>query len=164
MLTQHVRSSHPNQLRSIKSRYWTYLCFLWSAALHIYLHVAINLLIREGMKSPSEDWGMRKWGMKEEWEGKSDGCDRQVSIACDARLEVDYSGPCGLQSIRVCGNEKMLDTDCIPHAHRCTNMHSRRYNSMQSHMQSTSHTRIVNRRRQNPWLLWSAGCRNEFGR
>lgn len=40
---------------------------------------------------------MRKWGMKEEWEvgGKSDGCDRRVSVACDAWIEVDYSDPCG---------------------------------------------------------------------
>ena len=32
---------------------------------------------------------------------KYDGCDIHVSAARDAWLEVDYSGPCGLQSIRL---------------------------------------------------------------
>lgn len=40
-------------------------------------------------------------GMRQE--GKSDGCDCQASIARDAWLEVDYSGPCGLQSTRAVG-------------------------------------------------------------
>ena len=43
-------------------------------------------------------------------EGKSDGCDRRVSIARDAGFEVDYSGPCGLRSIRAVG----MKNHCTP--------------------------------------------------
>lgn len=71
---------------------------------------------------------------------KSDGCDRQVSIARDAWVEVDYSGPCGLQSIRAVGNEKLVYTASLTRRNAGVHSHTFRYNDMPSTACRRTHT------------------------